>query len=85
MLQRRNECHKHTSYKHKEHTNSQRKETCAGKEHSGKLFHRLRCQDAKASATRLAYKACFKGSVESNMEPALGKRRGDENLINRTL
>ena len=37
MLQRRNECHKHTSYKNKEHTNSHSKETCAGKGHLGKI------------------------------------------------
>jgi hypothetical protein len=30
----------------------------------------------RQSATRLAYKACFKGLVESNMEPALGKNAG---------
>ena len=36
------------------------------------------------SATRLAYKACFKGSVESNMEPTLGQRQRDENVINKT-
>jgi hypothetical protein len=28
------------------------------------------------SATRLAYKACFKGSVERNMEPTLGQNVG---------
>jgi hypothetical protein len=36
------------------------------------------------SATRLVYKACFKGSVESNMELALGQRRRNENVIDRT-
>jgi tRNA U34 5-carboxymethylaminomethyl modifying enzyme MnmG/GidA len=29
-------------------------------------------------ATRLAYKACFRGSVESNMDLALGQRCRDE-------
>jgi hypothetical protein len=38
----------------------------------------------RQSATRLAYKACFKGSVESNMELSLGQRHRNENLINRT-
>jgi hypothetical protein len=33
MLQRRNECLKNTSSRHKEHTNAQSKETCAGKGH----------------------------------------------------
>jgi hypothetical protein len=37
----------------------------------------------RQSATRLAYKACFKGSVESNMEPTLGQIRRDENLISK--
>jgi len=35
------------------------------------------------SATRLAFKACY-GSVESNMEPTLGQRRGYANAINKT-
>jgi hypothetical protein len=44
-----------------------------------KFLHGLRCQVAKErSATRLAYKSCFKGSVERNMESALGQRRRDE-------
>jgi hypothetical protein len=38
----------------------------------------------RQSATRLAYKECFKGSVERNMELTLGQRRRDENVINKT-
>jgi hypothetical protein len=38
----------------------------------------------RKSATRLAYKACFRGSIESNMEPELGQIRRDENVINKT-
>jgi hypothetical protein len=38
----------------------------------------------RQSDTRLAYKACLKGSVESNMEPTLGQRHRDENVINKT-
>jgi hypothetical protein len=38
----------------------------------------------RPSATRLAYKACFNGSVESNMESALGQKCRDENVIDRT-
>jgi hypothetical protein len=38
----------------------------------------------RQSATRLAYKACFKGSIESNMEPTLGQRCRDANAINKT-
>jgi hypothetical protein len=37
----------------------------------------------RQSATRLACKACFKGSVESNMEPTLGQRCRNENAISR--
>jgi hypothetical protein len=33
-------------------------------------------------ATRLAYKACFKGLVERNMEPRLGQICKDANVIN---
>jgi hypothetical protein len=47
----------------------------------GKFLHESRCQVVEEkSATRLAYKACFKGSIESNMEPTLGQRRRDENV-----
>jgi hypothetical protein len=38
----------------------------------------------RQSATRLAYKACFKGSVERNMELTLGQRCRDANVISRT-
>jgi hypothetical protein len=38
----------------------------------------------RQSATRISYKACFKGSVENNMEPALGQRHRDENSISKT-
>jgi hypothetical protein len=38
----------------------------------------------RQSATRLAYKACFKGSIESNMEPTLGQRHRYENAISKT-
>jgi hypothetical protein len=45
------------------------------KDTQGKFFHGSRCQVAKArSVVRLAYKECFKGSVERNMESALGQR-----------
>jgi hypothetical protein len=48
----------------------------------GKFFHGSRCQVAEArSDTRLTYKACFKGSIERNMEPTLGQRHKDENAI----
>jgi hypothetical protein len=38
----------------------------------------------RQSDTRLAYKACFKGSVERNMEMTLGPIHRDENAINKT-
>jgi hypothetical protein len=75
---------KHTSSKCKEHTNYQSKETCAGKGNSGKIPPWVKVSSRRGkSATRVAYKACFKGSVESNMELALGQRRKYENLINK--
>jgi hypothetical protein len=37
----------------------------------------------RQSATRLVYKACFKGSIESNMEPTLGQIPRYENAINK--
>jgi hypothetical protein len=44
-----------------------------------KFLHRSRCQVTGArSATRLAYKECFKGSVERNREPTLGQICKDE-------
>jgi hypothetical protein len=36
------------------------------------------------SATRIAYKACFKGLVERNMESALGQIHRDSSVINKT-
>ena len=38
----------------------------------------------KQSATRLAYKACFKGLVESNMESEFGQRHRDATVIRKT-
>jgi hypothetical protein len=38
----------------------------------------------RQSVARLAYKACFKGSIKSNMELALSQIRRDENVINKT-
>jgi hypothetical protein len=38
----------------------------------------------RKGATRIAYKACFKGLVESHMDMALDQGRRNENVINRT-
>jgi len=38
----------------------------------------------RQSDTGLAHKACFKGSVESNMGSTLGQKCRDENVIDRT-
>jgi hypothetical protein len=38
----------------------------------------------RQSATRLVYKAFFKGSIERNMESTLGQRCKDENVISKT-
>jgi hypothetical protein len=35
----------------------------------------------RQSATRLAYKACFKGLVQRNMEPTLGQRHRNANVM----
>jgi hypothetical protein len=46
------------------------------KDTRGKFLHGSRCQVIQArSVVRIVYKECFKGSVESNMKPALGQRR----------
>ena len=45
------------------------------KDTRGKFIYGLRCQITKEKgAARLAYKECFKGSVESNMDLTLGQR-----------
>jgi hypothetical protein len=45
------------------------------KDTRGKFLHGSGCQVAEEiSATRLAYRACFKVSVERNMETSLGQR-----------
>jgi hypothetical protein len=55
---------------------------CRKKDTRGGFLHGSRYQVAKArSSTRLAYKECFKGSVERNMEPSLGQRCRDANVI----
>jgi hypothetical protein len=71
----------HTSSKCKEHTNAQSKETCRKRAlgENSSMGQGVRSQ--RQSATRLAYKACFKGSVERNMEPTLGQRHIDANAI----
>jgi hypothetical protein len=47
MLQRRNECHKHTSSKCKEHTNAHNKETCAGKRKLEKIPPLVKVSDRR--------------------------------------
>jgi hypothetical protein len=52
------------------------------KDTQGKFLHGSRCQVVEArSATRLVYKACFKGLVERNMELTLCQRCKDGNVI----
>jgi hypothetical protein len=68
-----------------EHRDVQGKETYARKGHSGKIL-----QGPKVSRRRgkmlqgLRIRHASDGSVESNMEPALGQRRGYANAINKT-
>ena len=38
----------------------------------------------RQSATRIAYKACFRGSIERKMELTLGQIRRDANVISKT-
>jgi hypothetical protein len=45
----------------------------------GKIPPWVKVSDRKGkSVARLAFKECFEGSVDSNMEPTLGQRRKDE-------
>jgi hypothetical protein len=54
------------------------------KDTRGKFLHGSRCQVVEViSATRLAYKSCFKGSVETKMESTSGQRHRDANAIKR--
>jgi hypothetical protein len=56
------------------------------KDTQGKFLHGSRCQVVEVrNATSLTYKACFKGSIERNMELALGQRCKDENVINQDI
>jgi hypothetical protein len=73
------------SSKRKEHTDAQSKETCAGKGHAGKSLQGSRCQDVEEKMLQgLRMRHASDGSVEDNMEPALGQRHGDANSINKT-
>ena len=78
-LQRRNEYRKHTSSRHKDKTDVQSKDTREKSllgpkvsRHRGKVLQGLRIRHASD------------GSVESNMESALGQRRRYANVINKT-
>jgi hypothetical protein len=89
MLQRRNECRNHTSSKCKENANAHIKETCAGKGTLGKIPPWVKASGRRGKVLQglhisLVYKACFKGLVESNMEPTLGQRHKYENAISKT-
>ena len=85
MLQRRNECHKHASSQCKEQTNSQSKETCGGKGHSRKIPPWVKVSGHRGRVLQgLRIRHASDGSIESNMEPTLGQRRKNENVINKT-
>jgi hypothetical protein len=68
MLQRRIECHKHTSSKHTEHGDAQGKGTYARKGHSGKILQGPKGRRGKVLHS-LRIRHASDGSVESNMEP----------------
>jgi hypothetical protein len=82
MLQRRIECHKHTSPKHMD---AQGKRTYGGKGNSGKILHGPKVSRRRGKVLQgLRIRHALDGSVESNMESALGQRRRYANEINKT-
>jgi hypothetical protein len=85
MLQRRIECHRHTSSKRKEHTDAQRKGIDAGKGHLGTNPPWVKVSRRRGKVLQgVRIRHASNGSVERNMEPTLGQRRRDANLINKT-
>jgi hypothetical protein len=85
MLQRRIKCRKHTSSKRVEHRDAQGKGTYARKGHSGKILQGPNVSRCRGKVLQgLCIRHASDGSVENNMEPTLGRRRGYENAINKT-
>jgi hypothetical protein len=79
MLQRRNECHKHTSSRRKDKSDVQSKDT-REKSLLGPKVSRRRGKVLQGFGIRHA----SDGSVESNMEPALDQRCRYANVVNKT-
>jgi hypothetical protein len=79
------ECRKHTSSKHMEHRDDQGKGTYARKGHSGKILQGLKVSRRRGKVLKgLHIRHASDGSVESNMELALGQRLVYANAINKT-
>jgi hypothetical protein len=78
MLQRRNECCKHTSSRCKDKTDVQRKET---QEKSLLVPKVSRCRGKVLQVLRIRHAS--DGSIESNMESALDQRRRYANVVNK--
>jgi hypothetical protein len=79
MLQRRDECHKHTILRHNDKTDVQSKDT-QEKSLLGTKVSRRRSKVLQGFHIRHA----LDGSVESNMELALDQRHWYENAVNKT-
>ena len=84
-LQRRIECRKHTSSKNTEYRDAQGKGTYARKGHSGKILQGPKVSRRRGKVLQgLCIRNALDGSVESNLDLALGQRRGYANVINKT-
>jgi hypothetical protein len=79
MLQRRNECHKHMSLRHKDKTDVQRKDAQKKSLLGPKV---LRCKGKVIQSLHIRHVS--DGSVERKMKLALGQRHGYANVINKT-
>jgi hypothetical protein len=85
MLQRRIEHRKHTSSKHTKHRDDQGKGTYVEKGHSGKILHGPKVSRHRGKVVQgFRIRHASDGSVESNMESALGQRHRYENVNNKT-
>jgi hypothetical protein len=85
MLQRRIECHKHTSSKCMEHKDAQGKGSYAEKEHLGKILQGPKVSRHRGKVLQgLCIRHASDGSVESNRETTLGKRHRYANVVNKT-
>jgi hypothetical protein len=74
-----------TSSRHKEHTNAQSKETCAGKGHSGKIPPWVKVSGRRGKVLQgLHIRHASKVQLRETWSPTLGQRHRDENVIRKT-